>query len=721
MLSSSDFEWVIETLSGTADKGKRSLLIALSWALFLRDSTTHINLLVEACRKHPDLRRRFREQLQPVRLGSPKARRMQAEFRVFERIEKGRSEAQERHATDERNRPTLGTIQRIVTEKLSAIPGDPYQTWACTANALAQVTESTRHVSSFALDLTRTEAWGVLDKPTRENLAVCARSCLESVDPATERWMGTSEYNWGAFYGVRALVVLFRCTDMKMATLSDELVGKWFPTLLAFPGYWSDDEKTGLGDVLSALTARCPGVLLDAVQRLLAGLSSATNPATEVLERLETLWSGRIAQLILETASRSDIGDDTRHQCLKVLLDHEVEGARDIANRVINKGASDSSAEAAGKAALSTAVTVMSSCHDWWDSLWPIMHDNPLFGRLVILKTAGPYRYGTGTPFDDLTDEQTGIFYIWLTEQFPEEDYFPNAGGHRIADAESVYERRHRLLERLRNGQSQAAVDALKKIRKRFPTHIWLPLFISESESNLAARVWTPVPVRDLCTLLDRPRARYVSTEDELLDVVSEQISALQLKLHGETPMWRFLWNDITVARRHIRQPKEEADISDWVKEQLELSLSGTRVVVNREVEIQRGTGGKEKGKRTDVKVDATSHEEPHNRLRVIIETKGCWNTGLLDDMEGQLARRYLTESGCTRGVYLVGWFNWEEWDDGDARRRKAIRQVSQKKLQATLALQAEGLKSEGFMVVPIVLDFTPPPSSRSAPKRKGT
>ena len=30
----------------------------------------------------------------------------------------------------------------------------------------------------------------------------------------------------------------------------------------------------------------------------------------------------------------------------------------------------------------------------------------------------------------------------------------------------------------------------------------------------------------------------------------------------------------------------------------------------------------------------------------------------------------------------------------GDIRRRKATRQVSQKKLQTTLALQAEGLKS---------------------------
>lgn len=722
VLGSDDFEWVIKTLSETPRKKQRGLLTALAWVLFQRDSTAHIDLLLEACGRNTDLRRQFRDLLQPVRLGSLEARRQQADFEQLQRMEEMRSAEEGERAEEEKGRSTLATIQEVVSNQLAGEHDDPLRAWALVYEALYETANPAEWTSSvFFLDVTRMEAWELLDKPTQANVVACARSCLESVDPGTERWVGTNQSTWAAFYGVRALVLLIKCADASVVTISDHLVARWLPALLVLPDYWCDEEKPGLSDILSALAARCPGVVLETARCLLSGPFSPTNPSTHVLERLELVWSNGIAQLTLETAGNPDIGDEFRRWCLTALLNHKVEGAREIADSIISHGASESSEESASKTALSAAVTVMQSCNDWWNSLWPVISDNPLFGRLVILKTAGPYSYGAATAFDGLTNEQMGIFYIWLTEQFPEEENAPRLGGHFVTDAEWVYELRHRLLEGLRKGESQAAVDALRKIRNRFPTHIWLPQFISESESNLAARVWTPVPVKDLCALLDRPGARYVATEEQLLNVVGEQIRALQLKLHGETPMWRFLWNDIKEGERHIPRPKEEADISDWVKDQLESSLAGMRIVVNREVEIRRGTRRSVRGERTDIKVDATSRDEPHNHLRVIVEVKGCWNPGLGKDMERQLGHRYLAGYNCSHGVYLVGWFNWEDWDCQDARRTTAFRHGSKNSLQEALRTQADELKTEGLSIAPVVLDFTPRLSSRSAAKHKGT
>ena len=39
--------------------------------------------------------------------------------------------------------------------------------------------------------------------------------------------------------------------------------------------------------------------------------------------------------------------------------------------------------------------------------------------------------------------------------------------------------------------------------------------------------------------------------------------------------------------------------------------------------------------------------------------------------MKTQLLDRYLRENQCNYGLYLVGWFNCEQWDDDDDRKRK--------------------------------------------------
>jgi hypothetical protein len=60
--------------------------------------------------------------------------------------------------------------------------------------------------------------------------------------------------------------------------------------------------------------------------------------------------------------------------------------------------------------------------------------------------------------------------------------------------------------------------------------------------------------------------------------------------------------------------------------------------------------------------------------VTVIIEAKGNWYRLLYREMGAQLAGRYLRYNRCRHSLYLVGWFNWPQWDTDDPRNRTAMR-----------------------------------------------
>ncbi len=81
-------------------------------------------------------------------------------------------------------------------------------------------------------------------------------------------------------------------------------------------------------------------------------------------------------------------------------------------------------------------------------------------------------------------------------------------------------------------------------------------------------------------------------------------------------------------------------------------------------------------GQNTDIHVDAppTEHSQVvhYGPISVVIEVKGSWNSGLMTDMEGQLRDRYMKNSGCRVGLYVVAHFSATNWRTSDNRRAKS-------------------------------------------------
>src|SRR5258708_37673741 len=171
---------------------------------------------------------------------------------------------------------------------------------------------------------------------------------------------------------------------------------------------------------------------------------------------------------------------------------------------------------------------------------------------------------------------------------------------------------------------------------------------------------------------------RLAQNGEQLLAVVMESLVRLQETLHGETPARIFLWNELPAGDESQKRyrPKDENSLSDYIKLHLERDLKQRGIIVHREVEIRRAQGGKA-GERTDLYVEAYvagPGQMKIDTLTVIIEVKGCWHEKVESAMKTQLVDRYLKDTACRHGLYLVGWFNCPQWDSADERRNPALK-----------------------------------------------
>ena len=95
---------------------------------------------------------------------------------------------------------------------------------------------------------------------------------------------------------------------------------------------------------------------------------------------------------------------------------------------------------------------------------------------------------------------------------------------------------------------------------------------------------------------------------------------------------------------------------------------------------------------------------EVYDSVTVIIEVKGCWNRELNEAMRTQLVDKYLKDNRCEHGLYLVGWFNCNKWDDNDYKKRDSP-QCGIEEAQKQFDAQAAELSQGGVRIKALVID----------------
>jgi hypothetical protein len=349
------------------------------------------------------------------------------------------------------------------------------------------------------------------------------------------------------------------------------------------------------------------------------------------------------------------------------------------------------------RAAITAEKLILFSDDAGWPVIWTVFQENKTFGKDVISAVAdhsdGNERNIIGSK---LTDEQLTDFYIWLETQFPQSEDPELKDFGPITPRFTIARWKNAILNSLVERGTYKACEGIRKIMSVFPEEEGLRWVLYEAKRVTRLSTWLPLEPEDIRKLAENSRNRLVQNGNQLLEVLVESLKRLEQKLHSETPAVRFIWDYNNKTKKY--RPIDENSFSDYVKIHLQEELNKLGIIVNREVQIHRG-------ERTDIHVDTiVKSKSESEKITVIIEVKGCWNSELKHAMESQLVDRYLKNNYCRHGLYLVGWFYCDQWDDEDSRKQKTPR-MNLDEAQDQFHKQASDISQNGVKIRAFVMN----------------
>lgn len=690
ILMSHDFDWFIEQIQSAESEAEAEI-----WALFIRrvfdaQNTAHVEVAYDVCQVIPVLGKEFDWLFGSVGLDSPEARRLKA---IYEQDEKWRQEREQRAAIS--SRPSIEEQTLFHLNRFEA--GDLNAWWQLLANTFL---DSDGPDSEFNPQITTLNGWQTLSRPMRDRLIEAAKRYISEYTLETVNWIGTNTFSRPALAGYKALILLFQKDEGCICNLPVAIWEKWLPAIVVTP------LMNGGDGIRSSLVRIAYLIEPEAVIEIMMQLIDHDNEEHGnifVLGRFEACWDDRFSESIM-TKIRDPLLKPSAFLCLlRALFDHNASSARALAESFVRLPLPES--EEARLRSIAAAEVLMTHANDvGWSVIWPVVQEAPEFGHGLFQAIASDPEERLLGVVQKMAETQIADLYIWLCKQFPHSTDPRETGAHHISQRESIADWRDALLTHLQNRGTVEACSAVRRISESLPDLDWMKWVLLEAQNATCRNQWVPPQPSVFLQMIRNKRARLVNSGTELLDVIFDSLKCLENKLHGETPAARYIWD---CGEPGICRPIPEEPFSDYVKRHLEEDVNRRGIVVNREVQIRRREG-KVPGQETDILVDAVipkmGDSGGYDVVTVIIEVKGCWNSELKTAMETQLVGRYMKDNFCNHGLYLVGWFYCEQWDDEDHRKQKTPK-LTLVEAQGEFDAQARYLSKDGTVVKAYVMN----------------
>lgn len=624
-----DVVWLLGRLSkaSSSEQWRYSLLLRALMMQAYDALLVHWDAIIAAAEAHPQFAECCKGWLGTVELGSAHANELRGRHEQYMAITEERLAREKQQ--QERAAAAVAKARKAVeaSDLLSVL------------DALDEVDRSRDFVEGNAL----VEAEVLADR--RDLLLDSAVYFLSDT-----KWNGVALVASGsatraAFAGYNALRLIAHAAAGRLHHLTDDAWTTWAPVVVWFSAI---HPKDGLQRRLAAEAhARSPQTVLSTIVNGIRGERSLHN----VLSVLDVLdWDDTLAEHVAQAAGDATLPDKAFGPLIEQLYRHTPESALVAAQAALDRARRDPSHEPkaveAGRVLLALGDSVARQI------AWSHVIGAAALGRAILSALAVDFEEMRDPRIAGrLSEEELAAWYEWLEREFPATSD-PDFEGAHLGPRDHIGLLRNRLLVELQNRATPRAVAEMRRLVAAFPQLPYLPRVLAEAETRTLAQTWKPFTPQTLLTLAEDRRRRLVSNGDQLLDVLVESLGRLQQELQGETPMAHFLWDSAG------QKPLDENRLSDWVKTHLDRDLRNRGIILNREVEIRRswapGTG-----ERTDIHVDAVAPADgDYARIKVIVETKGCWHAELDTAMETQLRDRYLKENDCRHGLYLVGWYD---------------------------------------------------------------
>jgi predicted NACHT family NTPase len=690
LVTVNDIPWMIEYgLAVNSPAIKSSVAHLISW-IFDKDNLQQIEAVFLASKQDSVFDAELARYFSPLAIDSPEAQEQKTQYLEMQRWQQPREETPLEPPPAERIAKCLEAVESGDTEK-----------WWSLCMEMTLELYSTHYGNELEADLYKLPGWISSDATTRSKIVQAAKKYVLERDSEPDRWLGTNVFYRPAAAGYKALYLLMEEDPDFLSALPTSVWQKWAPIVAAYPREFGEQKDTHRLQLLLKLAYRsAPNEVIDVVMNLIDKENTALDNIFAI-RAFEDCWDACLANAILTKAKDKKLKPSCMGDLLQSLLKHGNNEAGVFAQSMVSLPIAQGSEERAR--AFAAAYALLTCTQDaGWSVVWLAVQQDTQFGREVF-EAVAYHDISVGNVWSRLNESQLSDLYIWLVHQYPFEDDPHIDGGHAVSPREQIAHWRDTLLSHLQGRGTYEACEGIRRIVSEFPDRLHIKRALLEAQTLLRRRTWTPIRPRELLRLADDNSTRYVQSGEQLLAMLVESLRRLEQRLHDETPAVVDLWNEVS---KEVYRPKDENRLSDYVKRHLDEDLRQRGVIVNREVEIRRGEGASP-GERTDIHVDAVVHnsqEDNYDVISAIIETKGCWHPELESAMETQLVNRYLKDNHCQHGIYLVGWFNCEQWDKDDPRRKRAP-SLTIAQAQEQFDKQAMSLSARGSVIQAVVLD----------------
>ncbi len=596
-------------------------------------------------------------------------------------------------------------MERVIRERLEAMEAGEMDAWWKLNLALMYDENGRGNTSSeVEADLTQLDGWTRSDEATRARIIEAARHYLDCSPPDPADWFGSSTVNRPSFAGYRALYLLAKHRPAQLEALDADVWTRWMPIIVGFPRFSGADEER-FNDVVVGLAAdRAPEAFTEWTLRMVDAQNATEEGGLFMLWRLRQVTAPQLVEALgrklsdpaLKPAARGDLAEygmrADPHAFLPFIM------AR-LTPELI---------EADCDAAVLVAAAALGNAGASWPLIEEHFRSDPAFGRAVFEKVSNGERANLATELDD---PALHALVDWAFENFPPaEDPALPAGGGFVTPRMQSGETRDRLVAVLAQRGTDDAVTAIDALASKFPSYGMQRLKAGAREARLAR--WTAPEPRHVILLAQSNDARIVLSDGHLQQALIASLRRIEKRLRKSSPpASRELWNTSGKPT-----PKQEEELSTWLKGRLEDDLGVGGRIIGRELQVRPSASGIGRGESVDLQVFALIGTEIEGAATasVTIEVKGCWHAKVKTAMKSQLVDRYLTGTRTTHGIYLVFWFAADDWDAADGRSRRCARDPQ--KLHDTLSEQARSLTAETHATVRLfVMDGSLPPATGPA------
>jgi len=692
LVTRDDFAWLVDRHDATEDPDARGALGQLIGWLFDPVNPAHRDIVFALDRASDLYVEQFAGWFEPIELDSPRAAALR--------------DLQAPLATEGQQGPTAEQLHaRIVGLLEAAEAGDSSAWWQCTIVLTGQPGSIQGAGSELDDDLTELPAWQLLSPEEQDRgVDVAARYLLEG-SAGQDTWIEGGPLQRPALAGYKAAVLLARRAPDRLEALPSEVWARWAPAVTYYPIVGERDETEMKSRLLRLAYQHASQVVIETLVKLIAK-ASAGNTGWAERDQVAACWDEPLEQALVGVLEDTNTSDVVFGEVLDLLVEKSAPRGRDLVLSLLDAPARH---DTPGRAIRAATILLRHEPLQAWPRIWQLLQQDPMFGRELFLHLAGSEdrRWIAALGAAAMAD-----LYIWLAEQFPPEEDPNVMEAHRVGARERLGHWRDQLLRELAGTGTARAVEGVERITARFPRRPWLGRVLFDAREIASRATWSAVSPDTLLALLADRSKRLLRNTEGLADLLIESLGRLQGQLQGELAQAWALWNEATPDRegRPRNRPKPEERLSGYVAVFLRADLQDRRLVVNREVQVvlrdPRGLG-----ERIDLHVEAFQRDDagnPCDTLKVPIEVKGCWNKDLFTSMRSQLYGQYMTALGTSHGIYLVGWFDPDDWDSKDRNRSRAISLAkSVVNIEQQLEEQRAELTSEGIMVRPFVLDIS--------------